>query len=70
MPLKDSAIQGQLERAKTELNRVAAGLGDQTPKKNPIWRRANSRVQQLENRLSSRAAVRNLDSESAASEEA
>lgn len=56
MPLKDAALQGQLERAQSELNRIAAGLGEQAPKKNPDWRRANSRVKQIEGRLSSRVA--------------
>jgi len=59
MPLKNTALQGQLDRAKAELDRVAATLGEQTPKKNPVWRRANSRVQQIEGRMNSRTAVRN-----------
>jgi len=68
MPLKDDALQGQLERAKAELDRAASTLGEQTAKKNPIWRRANSRVQQIEGRLKSRAAVANVKAEDGVSE--
>lgn len=69
MPLKNDALQGQLERAQAELNRVAGTLGEQIPKKNPAWRRANSRVQQIEGRLSTRTAVSTLKADTDASAE-
>ncbi|WP_437186571.1 hypothetical protein SH668x_003727 [Planctomicrobium sp. SH668] len=68
MPLKQPELQNQLERAKAALSRVEAGLGEQTPKKNPDWRKANSRVQQIEERLNSRnvrAGAGSADAEAA-----
>ncbi|WP_437221685.1 hypothetical protein SH661x_002429 [Planctomicrobium sp. SH661] len=69
MPLKETALQNQLELAKAALSRVEAGLGEQTPKKNPDWRRANSRVKQIEERLSSRSTLVSRSSSADSEEE-
>jgi hypothetical protein len=58
MSLKEQNLQGQLERAKAELSTVEKGLGQGTPKKNALWRRANARVNQIEGRLKARADLR------------
>lgn len=57
MPLKETTLQNQLERAQAALSRVESVLGDQVPKKNPDWRKANSRVNQIQGRLSSRSTL-------------
>lgn len=69
MPLKNDTLEGLLKRAQDELSRVTAKLGDQVPKKNPDWRRANSRVQQIEGRLNSRKAIAEVGASGDESEE-
>jgi hypothetical protein len=60
MPLKDSTLQQQLERAKTRLGEVEKELDKgAVPKKNVLWRQANARVRQIEERLKSRSAAVN-----------
>jgi hypothetical protein len=69
MPLKNDVLEIQLKRAQEELNQVTAKLGDQVPKKNPDWRRANSRVQQIEGRIKSRKTIAEINSSASESEE-
>lgn len=60
MPLKEQAIQQQLERAQAERSAVEGQLPEgSTPKKDPMWRKANARVQQLESRLQGHARLKN-----------
>lgn len=56
MSLKDNTLQQQLKRAQTHLSDIEQTLAGGVPKKNAMWRRAQARVQQIEGRLSARAA--------------
>lgn len=56
MSLKENTLQQQLQRARTHLGEIEQTLEGGVPKKNALWRRAQARVQQIEGRISARAA--------------
>lgn len=68
MPLKDDVLNTQLTRAKAALAVADKELQGQTGKKNALWRRANSRVKQIEGRLQTRQDIRSGKAEAAAEE--
>ncbi|SFI23361.1 hypothetical protein [Planctomicrobium piriforme] len=57
MPLKQDALQLQLDRAKTALGDIEKSLDGKIPKKQAMWRKANARVRQIEDRLKSRSLL-------------
>jgi hypothetical protein len=58
MPLKESTLRQQLTRAKARLGEVEEELGQGVvPKKDALWRQANARVLQIEERMTSRSAI-------------
>lgn len=63
MPLKDDVLQAQLTRAKAELAVAEQQLQGGPGKKHALWRRASSRVRQIEGRMKSRTDIRSGSAE-------
>jgi hypothetical protein len=58
MPLKETVLEQQLERAKSALALAEKSLDGKPGKKQALWRRANARVNQIEERLQARARLK------------
>lgn len=63
MPLKEDALQAQLARAQSELSETEKSLSGAELRRQPKWRRANSRVRQIQRRLKQRGRIVALDQE-------
>lgn len=69
MPLKEETLVRQLEVAELERSTLEKQFADAEPKKQPLWRQANARVNSIEKRLE-KARSRSVSTENDESAEA